>query len=103
MSEQKLIKNVKNGQFNEFSKTEACGQTVLPDRSILKGQKICGNAKIAKFKCDILSNFQTMCLYSEFLIKLNSFLLRIRILLEGCIIINISCSYLSTHEPRRQG
>ena len=27
-----------------------------------KRTKICGNAKIAKFKCDILSNFQTMCL-----------------------------------------
>ena len=47
-----------------FRKSEACGQTVLPDRSVLKGQKLVKNAKIKnKFKCDILSNFQTMCLY----------------------------------------
>ena len=44
-----------------FGKPEACGQTVLPDRSILIGQKLVENAKIQKFKCDILSNFQTMC------------------------------------------
>ena len=40
-----------------FWKPEACGQTVLPDRLILIGQKL---AKMPKFKCDILSNFQTM-------------------------------------------
>ena len=34
---------------------------MLPDRSILIGQKLVENAKIQKFKCDILSNFQTMC------------------------------------------
>ena len=45
-----------------FWKPEACGQTVLPDRSVLIGQKLVENAKIEKkFKCDILSNFQTMC------------------------------------------
>ena len=43
-----------------FWKSEACGQTVLPDRSVLIGQKLVENAKIKKFKCDILSNFQTM-------------------------------------------
>ena len=43
-----------------FWKPEACGQTVLPDRSLLIGQKLAENAKIQKFKCDILSNFQTM-------------------------------------------
>ena len=43
-----------------FWKTEACGQTVLPDRSVLIGQKLVGNAKIKRVKCDILSNFQTM-------------------------------------------
>ena len=47
--------------FDEFLKTEACGQTVLPDRSVLIGQKLVENAKIQKFNCDILSNFQTMC------------------------------------------
>ena len=40
---------------------EACGQTVLPDRSLLIRQKLVGRAKIGKFKCDVLSNFQTLC------------------------------------------
>ena len=31
--------------FNEFWKTEAVGQTVLPDMSLLKGQKLVENAK----------------------------------------------------------
>ena len=47
LSGQKLIKNAKNGQFwRVFDKPEACGQTVLPDRSILIGQKMVENAKI---------------------------------------------------------
>ena len=45
-----------------FWKRQACGQTVLPDRLILVGQKLVENDKIEKkFKCDILSDFQTMC------------------------------------------
>ena len=61
-SGQKLIKKVpKMVNLASFRKTEACGQTVLPDRSVLIGQKLVENAKIPKFKCDILSNFQTMC------------------------------------------
>ena len=43
-----------------FWKPEACGQTVLPDRSVLIGQKLVKNAKIQKFKWDILGDFQTM-------------------------------------------
>ena len=43
-----------------FWKPEACGQTVLPDRSILLGQKLLENAKIQKFKWDILEDFQTL-------------------------------------------
>ena len=43
-----------------FWKPEACCQTVLPDRSVLIGQTLVENAKIQKFKCDNLSNFQTM-------------------------------------------
>ena len=31
---------------------------MLPDKSILKGQKLVENAKIEKLKCDILSDFQ---------------------------------------------
>ena len=34
---------------------------MLPDRSLLVGQKLLENAKIEKFKCDILGNFQTLC------------------------------------------
>ena len=33
---------------------------MLPDRSVLIGQKLVENAKIQKFKCDILSDFQTL-------------------------------------------
>ena len=43
-----------------FCKPEACGQTALPDRSLLIGQKLVENAKIENLKCDILSNFQTL-------------------------------------------
>ena len=39
-------------------KPEPWGQTVLPDRSVLIGQKLVENAK--KFKWDILGDFQTM-------------------------------------------
>ena len=46
--------------LKSFWKPEACGQTVLPDRSVLIGQKLVENAKIQNFKCYILSNFQTM-------------------------------------------
>ena len=34
---------------------------MLPDRSVLIGQKLVENAKIEKFKCDILGIFQTLC------------------------------------------
>ena len=58
LSGQKLIKNGKKWFIlASFSKPEACGQIVLPDRSVLIGQKLVENAKIQKFKCDILSNF----------------------------------------------
>ena len=47
LSGQKLIKNAKNGPFwRGFWKPEACGQTVLPDRSVLIGQKLVENANI---------------------------------------------------------
>ena len=47
-----------------FWKPKACGQTVLPDRTILIGQKMVENAKNKKFKCDILGDFQTLCIHS---------------------------------------
>ena len=34
---------------------------MLPDRSVLIGQKLVENAKIQKLKCDILGDFQTLC------------------------------------------
>ena len=46
--------------FWRVLENQAFGQTVLPDRSILIGQKLVENVKIRKFKCDIVSNFQTM-------------------------------------------
>ena len=55
LSEQKLRETAKNSQFDEL--TEACGQTVLPDRMILIGQKM---VKMPKFKWDILRDFQTL-------------------------------------------
>ena len=54
MSGQKLIENAKNGP------PKACGQTVLPDWSVLIGQKLVENAKIKTFQWDILGDFQTM-------------------------------------------
>ena len=44
-----------------YWKPEACRLTVLPDRSITKGQKLVENVKIQKFKWDILGDFQTLC------------------------------------------
>ena len=54
-----------------FWKPEACGQTVLPDRSILIGQKLVENAKIEKFKWDILGDFQTLCMSKTSIINQN--------------------------------
>ena len=61
LSGQKILKMPKMINFGEFLKSWIFGQTVLPDRSILIGQKLVENGKLQKFKCDILSNFQTMC------------------------------------------
>ena len=52
-------------RFGEFRKPEACGQTVLPDQPFLKGQNSMENAKIQRFKCDILRHFQTIWVYVE--------------------------------------
>ena len=51
------LKMPKNGPFWRVFEPEACGQTVLPGRSVLSGQKLVEKPKL---KCDILSNFQTM-------------------------------------------
>ena len=89
------ILSAKNGPFWRFFwKPEACGQTVLPDKSILIGQKLVKNAKIQmrlfenlkfkvkqryqtggkfqKFKWDILNDFQTLCI-KRFLVDFSNF------------------------------
>ena len=51
LSGQKFIKNTKKwSNLTSFRKPKACGQTVLPERSVLIGQKLMKNAKIQKFK-----------------------------------------------------
>ena len=40
-----------------FWKPEACGQTVLQDRSLSIRLKLMESAKIEKLKCDILGEF----------------------------------------------
>ena len=49
---------------------------MLPDRSVLVGQKLVKNAEIQKLKCDILSNFQTIMLNEK----------EAKMVLEGVII-----------------
>jgi len=53
----------KYGPFWRAFENLNCGQTILPDKSILLGQKLVENAKIQKFKCYILSNFQTFAVF----------------------------------------
>ena len=50
----------KRSNLASFRKPEAYGQTMFPDRSIWKGQKLVENAKMPKFKCDFLGDFQTL-------------------------------------------
>ena len=48
-------KSQKSPILESFWKPESCRQPVVPDKLILKGQKLMDNAKIGKFKQDILS------------------------------------------------
>ena len=57
---EKFIKIPKMFYFGDFWKSEASNQTVLPVRLPVDKTKLMKNAKIEKFKCDILSNFQTL-------------------------------------------
>ena len=43
--------------IDHLSKNVLCGQTVLPDKSLLIRQKLVENAKIEKFKCDNSKQF----------------------------------------------
>ena len=58
-----LLKRPKMVTFGKLWKVEACGQTILQDRSLLIDQKLIENTKIQKFKFDILSNWVN-CLMS---------------------------------------
>ena len=64
--------------FAVFENPEACGQTVLPDGSLVMGLKLMKNVKIQKLKCDILRNFQTICIRKSlnFCAKINQGSLR---------------------------
>ena len=49
-----------------FENLKLSNKTALPDRLILIGQKLVKIANIKKLKCDILSNFQTLCPIEKF-------------------------------------
>ena len=72
LSGQKLIKNAKKWSIlASFWKPEACGQTELPDRSVLTGQKLVENAEIKKKLryFELFSNtveFEFLKLFGEF-------------------------------------
>ena len=44
-----------------FQNSLDCGQTELPDRSVLIGQKLVENARIGKIKKIQMRHFLTMC------------------------------------------
>ena len=48
--------------FDEFLKTLSLRSNSVTRHVSFNRTKIGENAKIQKFKCDILSNFQTMCI-----------------------------------------
>ena len=52
-----------NHPKSRIQNCQQTGQTVLPDRSFLIDQKWVKNAKIEKFQCDILSDFQPLCYF----------------------------------------
>ena len=59
-----ILKTLRHHQIvnlASFKWIEACGQLVLPDSSILIGEKLVENAKIEKLKWYILCDFQTLC------------------------------------------
>ena len=50
LSKQKFIKMSKTANLGDFWKPEVCGQTVLPEKSLLMEQKLVENAKICLAK-----------------------------------------------------
>ena len=77
LSGQMLIKMPKKSILASFWNSEAYGQTVLPDKSLLIGKKLEENAKIEILKygvifnliCDLLNNFQILCTVFEIVLK----------------------------------
>ena len=59
---------------------------MLPDKSVLIRQNMEENAKIQKFKCDILSNFQTICfsLISYYIMTKDHFIPILELLNQFC-------------------
>ena len=61
-SGQKYIKNAKNGPFwRVFENLKLVVNQCYQTGQFVIGQKLVENAKIQKFKCDILGDFQTLC------------------------------------------
>ena len=61
LSGQKFIKNAKNGpSWRLFVNLKLAVKQFYQTGKFLIGQKLVENAKIQKFKCDNLSNFQTL-------------------------------------------
>ena len=54
----------KTVNLGSFWNPEGCGQTVLPDMSVLIGQKLVENAKIKKIQMRHFEQFQTMMRWS---------------------------------------
>ena len=55
-----IFRFLKRLLYRVKTQIEAFGQTLLPDRSILKGQKLVELAYIEKCKCDFWGDFQTL-------------------------------------------
>ena len=61
LSGQKFIKNAQNGpSWQLFVNLKLAVKQFYQTGKFLIGQKLVENAKIQKFKCDNLSNFQTL-------------------------------------------
>ena len=61
LSGQKLIKNAKNDPFwRVFENLKLAVKQCYQIDQVFIGQKLVENAKIKTFKCDILSDFQTV-------------------------------------------
>ena len=74
LSGQKLIKIAKNGPFwRVFENLKLAVKQCYQTGQFKIGQKLMKKAKVQKFKCDIFSNFQTMCYSLNLLLYLASF------------------------------